>query len=153
MTVPDRFNDTLREWIEAFMRRSMRNFIRYSRENGLSMSQIGALFQIQRGEGGVTDLGDELGVSSAAASQMLERLLQQELILRTEDPHDRRAKHLVLTDKGRQILQETIHARQGWLTELADTLSDGEKEQIIAALNVLIDKTINLEKNAEQLLS
>ena len=69
---------TLQEWIGTFMRRSMRSLILYSKENELSMSQIGALFQINRGRSNVSDLGEGLGITSAAASQMLERLVQQE---------------------------------------------------------------------------
>jgi DNA-binding MarR family transcriptional regulator len=142
----DPFVVTVQEWMEVFMQRSMRGFLAYVRESGLSMSQVGALFQIQhRGSSGVTDLGDKLGVTSSAASQMLERLVQQELILRSEDPSDRRAKQLVLTDKGRQVLQESVRARQSWLSDLAETLSDREKETIIAALNILIDKANQLK--------
>lgn len=145
----DPFIATLQEWIEVFMRRSMKNFILYSKENGLSMSQIGALFHIQRGASGVSDLGEGLGVTSAAASQMLERLVQQQLIVRSEDPHDRRVKQIVLTDKGRRTIQESIHARQSWLGDLAGTLSAGEKEQIVAALKILIDNARQLEKDPE----
>jgi DNA-binding MarR family transcriptional regulator len=136
---------TLEKWIEVFMHRSIRNFIGYARESGLSVSQLGALFHIHhRGSSGVTDLGDDLGVTSSAASQMLERLVQQELILRTEDPSDRRVKQIVLTAKGLQVLQESIRARQGWLPDLAETLSDSDKKAIIAALNILIDKANRL---------
>ncbi len=132
------------------MRRSMRHFMRYSRESGLSMSQVGALFHIHReGNCGVSDLGDNLGVSSAAASQMLERLVQQGLILRSEAPNDRRAKQLVLTEKGRQVVQESIHARQGWLNDLAAMLSAEEKAQVIAALGILLEKINRLEETAD----
>ena len=139
----------LHEWVKVFMHRSMRNFILYSRESGLSMSQIGALFQIYGGPGGVSDLGDDLGVTSGAASQILERLVQLHLILRTEDLHDRRYKHLVLTEKGRRILDESIHARQGWLDELANRLSSAEKEQVTAALRILIEKAGQFEDKPE----
>jgi DNA-binding MarR family transcriptional regulator len=136
---------TLQEWIEVSMDRSIRDFIRYSRESGLSMSQLGALFHIhRRGSSGVTDLGDHLGVTSAAASQMLERLVQQELILRSVDPRDRRVKQIILTAKGLQVLQESIRARQSWLYDLSETLSGPEKETITAALNVLIDRAHHL---------
>ncbi len=90
------------------------------------------------GKCGVTELGNHLDVTSAAASQMLERLVQQELILRTEDPKDRRGKQIVLTDKGNQVLEEGIRARQKWLGDLTETLSEGEKETIMGALNILI---------------
>ncbi|MBT3389620.1 MAG: MarR family transcriptional regulator [Chloroflexi bacterium] len=150
MSSADIFVNTLHQWIKIFMRRSMRNFLGYVRESGLSMSQLGALFHIHRmGSSGVTDLGDHLGVTSAAVSQMLERLVQQALISRTEDPNDRRVKQIVLTDKGCQILEESIRARQGWLDDLAVALSPAEKEQITAALNILIDKGESLGQTTE----
>jgi DNA-binding MarR family transcriptional regulator len=145
MQHPDPFVATLQQWIEVSMHRSMRNFLRFARESGLSMSQMGTLFHLHsRGSCGVTDLGDHLGVTSAAASQMLERLAQQDLILRTEDPNDRRVKQINLTDKGLQVLQESIQARQSWLYDLAETMSDAEKRAGVAALTILIDRANHL---------
>jgi DNA-binding MarR family transcriptional regulator len=141
MRYADPFVVTLQKWIEVSMHRSIRHLICYARESGLSMSQLGALFHIHRmGSSGVTDLGENLGVTSAAASQMLERLVQQDLILRSEDPSDRRVKQIILTDKGLQVLQESMRTRQNWLYDLAETLSNSEKETITAALDVLIDR-------------
>ena len=141
------FVSTLQAWIEISMRHSMHHFIHHARESGFSMSHIGAMFHIHRiGSCGVTDLGDHLGVTSAAASQMLERLVQQGLILRTEDPNDRRVKQIVLTDKGQRVLDEGIRARQRWLDDLAESLSASEKESIMMGLNILIDKLKNLKQ-------
>lgn len=145
MTDVDPFIATLHQWTEVSMRRSMRNFLRYARESGLSMSQFGVLFHLRRKRSsGVTDLGDHLGVTSAAASQMLDRLVHQGLILRSADPNDRRVMQIVFTDKGSQVLEEGIRARQDWLVDLADTLSANEKEKITAALNLLVDKVFQL---------
>jgi DNA-binding MarR family transcriptional regulator len=142
MPPTDPFDATLQEWVAVFMRRSMHSFIRYAR-------QINALFHIHHAGGrGVTDLGEHLGISNAAVSQLLERLVQQGLILRDEDPADRRAKKLTLTEKGAMTLQEGIHARQGWLHDLAETLSTEEKEQVTAALQILIDQTKRLDSPA-----
>jgi DNA-binding MarR family transcriptional regulator len=147
---PDPFIDILKEWFDVSMHRSMRNFIHYARECGLSMSHLGALFHIHhRGSSGVTELGDHLGVTSAASSQLLERLVQQQLILRTEDPDDRRVKQIVLTDEGHRILEEGIHARQRWLDDLAKSLSDDERETIKEALVIMIDKVKNLNQPVE----
>ena len=119
----DPFVTTIYRWIEVSMHRSMRNFIHYVRDNGLSMSQLGALFHLTRmGSSGVTDLAGHLEVSNAAASQMLERLVQQGLILRTEDPNDRRVKQIILTERGSQVLEESIRARQSWLDKLGKVL-------------------------------
>jgi DNA-binding MarR family transcriptional regulator len=149
MSSADPLTLTLQEWIGVFMRHSMRSFIHYSKESGLSLSQVGALFQINHGRSNVSDLGDGLGITNAAASQMLERLVQEGLILRSEDPQDRRVKQLVLTEKGCKILEESVQARQGWLEDLVSILSAPEKEQIDGALKVLILKTNQLDQPAE----
>jgi DNA-binding MarR family transcriptional regulator len=147
----DQFTATLNEWVAVFMRHSMRNIIHYARENSFSMSQLNTLFHIHRKGGcSVTDVAEMLGVSNAAASQMLERMVQQELILRSEHPVDRRTKQLLLTEKGVQTVQEGIQARQGWLDDLVHLLSAPEKEQMVAVLKVLIDKTRQLENPDNQ---
>jgi len=129
----------------------MRNFLRYVRESGLSVSQFAVLFYLSRKQSSdVTSLGEYLGVSSAAVSQLLERLVKQGLILRSEDPNDRRVKQIVLTDRGNQILDEGIHARQDWLADLADTLSPVEKEQISESLKLMIGKTRYLGQHIER---
>jgi hypothetical protein len=55
----------------------------------------------------------------------------------------------VLTDKGMEVLDELIRARQGWLVDLAATLSDSEKQTVIAALNILIERTNHLGQPVE----
>lgn len=143
------FVPTIKELIEVMMRRSMRAFMIYAKDNGISMSQFGALGHIARGAGGVSDIGDDLGISSAAASQMLERLVQMGLILRSEDPHDRRVKQIVLTEKGTQLLHGSWQARQSWLEELVEFLTPEEQEQITGSLAILIEKVNLLEKQPE----
>jgi DNA-binding MarR family transcriptional regulator len=139
---------TLREWMRVIMRHSMRNFMLYAKEHNYSPAQLNALFRIHhKGACGISDLGDEMGVTSAAASQLLEKLVQQGLVIRSEDPHDRRNKLVTLTAEGERIVQESMAARQGWLTRLVELLTPKEQEQVNAALQVLIEKTALLDKD------
>ena len=99
--------NVLQKWMELFMRRSMHDFVIYCKENNISMSQMNALFHLHhKGTCGVSEVGEHLGVTNAAASQILERMTQQSLVVRSEDPHDRRVKKIVITDKGRDLLEE-----------------------------------------------
>ena len=83
------------------MGRSMRDFTTFMRNSGLSMPQVSALFRLYyQGQCGVTDIADHLDVTSAAASQMIERLVQQGLLERSEDPNDRRVKQIDLSPAG-----------------------------------------------------
>lgn len=143
----------LQEWIEVSMRRSVRSFILYTKQNSMSMSQMGALFQIHRqGVCSVSSISDGLGFTSAAASQMLDRLVEQALVERTENPNDRRAKQIVLTDKGRQVIQESIHAHQDWFGDLARTLTPIEQEEVRVALNLLTGKATQLDDSGSRVM-
>jgi DNA-binding MarR family transcriptional regulator len=140
MSGQEPFIHVFQEWIDLFMGRSMRRFIHYARSKGLSLSMIGALFHLQHHKSsGVTDLGDHLGVTSAAASQMLDRLVEQELIQRKEDPQDRRVKQIAITSKGLKVLEEGLKARQSWIIDLEAILTPDQKDQVQNALLLLID--------------
>lgn len=146
MSSSDRFISGFHDWMEIFMHHSMRGYMHYAREKGLSRSMIGTLFHLShRDHAGVTDLGEHLGVSSAAASQMLEHLVEEGLIQRTEDPDDRRMKKLSLTDKGSEVMKESVSARLGWLEELSASLSEEEKNQISIAINLIVEKSKELD--------
>ncbi|MFN2298812.1 MAG: MarR family winged helix-turn-helix transcriptional regulator [Anaerolineales bacterium] len=147
MSDSDQFQSVLHEWIGVFMRNAMRHFLLFAKDRKLSMPQIGALFQIRRmGVCSVSDIGGELGITKAAASQLLEGLVKEDLVRRSEDPNDRRAKRIVLTDKGLRILRESVRARQGWLTQLDGRLTERERSQISAALRILIEKSGTIEQ-------
>jgi MarR family transcriptional regulator for hemolysin len=137
---------TLHEWFGIFRRRLMGNFFIFARDRGLTMAQFGAMLRLyHKGACGVSDIGSDLGVTNSAASQMLERLVQLKLITRSEDPKDRRVKQIVLTDKGRQILQESSLAFQTWMDDLARSMTAAEQEQVRSALVILVDKALQLE--------
>ncbi len=146
MGLSDTFVQTLMKWIEVFMRGSMHNFLLFSKQHGFSMTQVSVLFMLRRtGASSVSDIGDELQVSTAAASQLLDRLVQQDLLIRTEHPKDRRLKQIVLSSKGQAVLQEAVQARQRWLEDLVKLLPSDEQEQVITALTILIDKATQLD--------
>ncbi len=149
MAHTDALAHALQDWIGELMRNSMCSLLLYMKDNELSMSQVGALFQISHGKSNVSDLGEGLGITIAAASQMIERLVQQGLVVRVEDPQDRRAKQLALTEKGRRIVQGSVHTRLDWLQHLVAGLSEREREQVAAALRLMTERTRQLEKRTE----
>ena len=130
----------IREWSEVFMHRSMRDFKRFMDATGLSFSQINILMRLFHGGcAGVSDIGDQLGVTNAAASQAVDRLVQLGLIERTEDPEDRRAKRLALTQKGRTLIEKGVEVRSQWIEGLTDALTPEQQNMIISALTLLTE--------------
>jgi DNA-binding MarR family transcriptional regulator len=100
------------------------------------------LRQIQGEQNGcnVSMIGEQMGVTSAAISQTLDRLVQQGLVSRTEDPQDRRNKRIQLTPRGEQVLSEGLEARQAWIADLDARLTEDEKALIGRALALLAEK-------------
>ena len=145
------FVNAIRDWAEAFMQRSMHGFVSYAKEQNLSLHQFGALFHVQRTGGcAVTDIGNDLGITTAAVSQMLDRLLHQGLIAQTEDPNDRRVKRIELTEYGAKTVQASLEARQRWFGELADTMTRAEQDLAITALKTLTTRVREMETTNEK---
>jgi DNA-binding MarR family transcriptional regulator len=136
----------LRDWAELFMRRSMREFIKFIHETGLSMTQLNTLMRLYyHGACPVSDIAAFLGITNAAASQMAQRLVEQGLLIRTEDQEDRRIKLLRLSQAGRSLIEQGIEARRRWLEELTQALSPDQRQTIIAALTHLSAAARQLE--------
>ena len=132
------FTEVIREWSEVFMQRSMRDFRKFMEETGLSFSQINILMRLLHGRRiGVSEIGEQLGVTNAAASQAVDRLVGMDLIERTEDPTDRRAKKLALTPEGRRLIEQGIEVRSQWVEGLTQALTLEQQDMIITALTLL----------------
>jgi DNA-binding MarR family transcriptional regulator len=146
MDSDDNLVDTLQVAFGIFRQRMMGNLFIFIRDKGLSMGQFGALTHVyHNGRCGVSDIGADLGVTNSAASQMLERLVQLKLVTRSEDPMDRRSKQIVLTEKGNQILHDLTQANRNWLEEMANSMTDEEKQQVAQGIAILVSKASQSE--------
>ena len=143
-TVP--FTQALHTWVDISAQHSMRGWAHHARATGLSMPQFSILMQLyQRGDCGISDISDRFEISSAAASQHVENLVQAGLIGRTEDPRDRRAKQIQLSDKGRALIQHGFGARYQWIDQLASAIDPRDQEKITEALAILTEAARKLE--------
>jgi DNA-binding MarR family transcriptional regulator len=144
------FERALRAWASVFMRRSVHEFFRAMKDSGLSPSQLNTLMRLHyRGSCPVSGIGDELGVTAAAASQIVERLAGMGLIERNEDPSDRRVRNVTLTAKGRSLVARGFEARIGWVRQLGRAFSPGDLTTIVDALHQLTRVAKALESGGE----
>ena len=98
------------------MHYSMRASGHFAKAKGLSMPQFSILMQLHyRGACGMSEVSERFEITPAAASQLVDKLVQSGLIHREEDPHDRRAKSLNLTEKGKELIQQASkNVIAGW---------------------------------------
>ena len=146
MPANPQFTAILNDWMDVFMARSMQDLAQFTKDSGISMPQLSTLMHLyHRGACGVSGIGGHLGVTSAAASQMIDRMVQQGLLERSEDANDRRAKQITVTEKSRQLIEKSIVARRKWMEELTTALTPQEQELIIQALNLLTQAALDLK--------
>lgn len=141
-------NQTLREWMDMFMHRSMRGWSQFVKSTGLSMPQFSILMQLfYKGPCGMSQISERFDISNAAASQLAEKLVQSEYIERAEDPNDRRAKVLQIAPKGKALIEAGIEERHRWLDELVKKLSADEKSKVHEGLTILTEAAKKLENS------
>jgi DNA-binding MarR family transcriptional regulator len=147
MTNEIQFSQTLRAWMDAFMHRSMRGLNHFAKSTGLSMSQFSILMQLHhKGPCGMSEISERFDITAAAASQLVEKLVQAGYLERAEDPHDRRARLLTLSAKGSEFIKRGIEERYRWMDDLADTLSAEDQKKVSEALVLLTNAARELEK-------
>ncbi len=140
MSTTDRFSQVIIRWVGVFMRRSAHDFMQIMKEEGLSMAQVSTLMRLYyQNNCDVSSIGASMGVTNAAASQMVDRLVQLGLLTRTEDERDRRVKNIALTKKGRALIERTIDVRRRWIEELTGVLTHEDQESIIRAFDLLTE--------------
>lgn len=141
--------ECLMEWNDLTREFLFTQIQRVEKENNLSMPQMRTLLHIRNHQiNGVCDIGCHMQISSAAASQLLDRLVQQELIVRTEDPADRRVKKLGLAPRGEQIFQQFEQYAKARFEELINTLSKEEQTQTCIILTKLIENAHKLNASS-----
>jgi DNA-binding MarR family transcriptional regulator len=132
--------------MDVFMHRSMRGWGLFAKSTGLSMPQFSIMMQLHyRGACGMSEISERFEVSPAAASQLVDKLVQSGFIVREEDPNDRRAKLLNLTEKGEELIRQGIEERYRWVDQLAENLTDEERVQISEALDIMTRVARELE--------
>src|SRR5512138_2531796 len=144
------FIQTIRQFMDIAMHRALHERLHFAKSLGLSMQQFSVLIQLHfRGACGMSQVSERFEITPAAASQLVDKLVQGGLIRREEDPHDRRAKYLNLTDKGKELLQQGVALRYHWLDQLAEKLTAEERAKINEALILMTEAAQEMEKSIQ----
>ncbi len=121
----------------------------FMHQTGLSINQIHALLHIYHAsECSITEIGALSEASPAAASQLVERLVQQGLVERREDPQNRRIKRLRLTERGLGLIRQGVTANRT-LAELMAALPANQRETVQAALGYLAQASEQIQASHE----
>jgi len=118
---------------------------------GLTFSQLKLLNLIALTEGHtITDVAQFLGVSNAAASKAVDRLVRRNLLNRVEAEADRRAVVLSLTPQGRELLESYQREARGVLNEIFGRLSGDELKDATTMLDRLSLSIVDREEGVDE---
>ena len=111
----------------------------------LTLSQLKILMLLSR-HGNVSggELAGLLGVGLAALSGMVDRLVLQDLVTRTEDLYDRRVRRIGLTRTGSELIASIFNAGEEKMRALLSRLSADELDTVGRATRLLV-KAAELE--------
>ena len=112
----------------------------------LTLPQFDVLAQLSRGEG-ITQqaLADKLLVTKGNVCGLLDRMTEQGLAERREDPEDRRAHMLHLTPKGKGLIQTVLNPHGQVIAGVMGKLSHEKQKQLLGILSEL-DRSLDEEE-------
>ena len=105
-------------------------------ESPLSMSQVAMLNWVARSPGsGVREIAQGLCVTPPTISVGVRKLIKDGWLEQREDPQDRRARPLFLTEKGHAFVEIIQQHRTQTIKLFLSGLSNYEQEQLISLLD------------------
>lgn len=106
---------------------------------GLSLAKFGALANlVEAGEAlPLRTLADRCACVRSNMTQLVDRLEAEKLVVRADDPHDRRSVRAALTSEGRARHAEGVKVIRTVERELFSKLSSKRAEELMESLRVL----------------
>jgi DNA-binding MarR family transcriptional regulator len=156
--VTDEHHQALKVWlrllactnrIEAQIRARLRA------EFDITLARFDLLAQLECDAGGLkmSELSKRLMVSGGNVTGLADELEKEGLVVREEDPADRRACALKLTPAGRALFDRMAVVHEQWVIELLTGLNDAEQTQIyrlLAKLKAALAARAEREPNVRQ---
>lgn len=109
-------------------------------EAGLTLPQVVVLSILHHaGESQITALAEILGLSMSATSTLVQRLVESELVTRTEDPDDRRQKRIALTRAGATLIDRVSTQRAAEIGRGVSSLPPPLRTELLDVLGRVVE--------------
>jgi DNA-binding MarR family transcriptional regulator len=118
--------------------RTIRAEMRDHRAPDLSIPQFRTLSFLNRHEGAsLSDVAEHIGLRLPSMSKLVDGLVERNLVKRETHPDDRRRMTLVLTARGRTMLQTALEGTRACLAERLASLPASERAIVAQAMRIL----------------
>ena len=119
----------------------------------LTMPQLKALMCVAMNDGATSgQIAKRLGVGLSTITGIVDRLAEQDLVTRREDPGDRRVTRVLLTVTGRTQVDELLRYRNEVITNILSRLDTNQLRVVEGAFRYLSEAVaqVNQERRAEE---
>jgi DNA-binding MarR family transcriptional regulator len=86
----------------------------------------------------INDLRNQLRIAQSTASEMVDRLVQQSLLLKEKDLKDKRITLFKLSKKGEKILERRKDIMKDGYRKVLEPLTDDEQIELVEALETIV---------------
>ena len=133
--------DSTAELIEIMFKisRLLKGSMSYTNDfTHLSVMQIQTLVYLcQNPKTSMSDIAQYFHIELPSATSLINKLCDQDLIKRSEDPEDRRLVMLALTTTGKSLLEHALHERKIKLEKILSYLSATQKTELLTIMETL----------------
>src|SRR5690242_10582888 len=106
----------------------------------LTMAQLKAVMLLGRtGRARSRELADGLGIAPSAATPLVDRLVEQKLAKREDDPADRRIVWILPTSKALAVYDELLHMSQDVLEAVISEVPAKDRKAVRESVQLLAD--------------
>ena len=113
----------------------------------LTMPQLKTLIYVNKNEGATSgQIATNLGVGLSTITGIVDRLAEQNLVSRREDPRDRRITRVVPTPTGAELIENLIAYRNEVLTAILSKLAPEQLETVEVAFQYLLEAIADVQR-------
>lgn len=106
----------------------------------LTMAQLKAVMLLCRsGRARSKELADGLGIAPSAATPLVDRLVEQKLARRVDDPDDRRIVWIHPTKKAQAIYDDLLHTSDDVLNDIITEVPARDRKAVKESVQLLAD--------------
>src|SRR5262245_43384329 len=109
-----------------------------ARPSGQTLARWVALNAAAEGPATVADISRRFGFARQSVQRVADLLVEDGLAVYEDNPRHRRAKHLVPTRRGREVMLEINTRQKAWADALGASIGEAELERASASLERVI---------------
>lgn len=128
----------LQRWSDGIMKIYFSSLASFIRANNLNFPRMMILFRLAHKEPcSVSDIGKHMDISSPAASQLLDKLVEAGYISRTENPEDRRIRNIEITERGHAVVKEIESKLNDSIRDIVQAVPEKDHQEVARSLRTL----------------